>query len=179
MKTVLIDFDGVIHSYVSGWQGKQNIPDPPHPGAMPFLIQLIDHESIEPVIWTSRVHAMEGNPDAIAEAEQAEQAIRNWLLLHGLTASEVDQLKITNDKPPATMIIDDRAFRFEGGFPSIDYLLSFRPWKSGTTPHSRQALASENEELHSRIQWLINNWPVPLEDDGITFPDGEFWRKDG
>ena len=28
-----------------------------------------------------------------------------------------------------------------------------------------------------RAQWLVDNWPGKLEDGGITFPDGEFWKK--
>ena len=37
MKTILLDFDGVIHSYTSGWKGAGVIPDPPVPGAIDFL----------------------------------------------------------------------------------------------------------------------------------------------
>lgn len=31
-QTVVFDFDGVIHSYTSGWKGATVIPDPPVPG---------------------------------------------------------------------------------------------------------------------------------------------------
>ena len=32
-----LDFDGVIHSYASGWKGADVIPDAAVPGAMEFL----------------------------------------------------------------------------------------------------------------------------------------------
>jgi len=32
-----LDFDGVIHSYSSGWKGADVIPDPPVPGAFDFI----------------------------------------------------------------------------------------------------------------------------------------------
>ncbi len=38
MKPILcLDFDGVIHSYTSGWKGADVIPDPPVEGAMQFI----------------------------------------------------------------------------------------------------------------------------------------------
>jgi len=33
------------------------------------------------------------------------------------------------------------------------------------------------KELRERVQYLVDNWPEPLEDGGITFPDGELWEK--
>jgi len=129
MKTVLIDFDGVLHSYTSGWQGKANIPDDPNPGAIKFLKELIADEEIEPVIWTSRVH-WENNAELI-EAENAVYVIKDWLAFHGLTSEEVNPLKITNNKPPAVMIIDDRAWQFVGLFPNTEAIRNFKPWKPG------------------------------------------------
>jgi hypothetical protein len=32
-----LDFDGVIHSYTSGWKGADVIADPPVPGAFQFI----------------------------------------------------------------------------------------------------------------------------------------------
>ena len=37
-----IDFDGVLHSYSSGWKGARNIPDPPVTGAIEWLDSLVE-----------------------------------------------------------------------------------------------------------------------------------------
>ncbi len=44
-----------------------------------------------------------------------------------------------------------------------------------------RSVAIEGQEklikfLTERVQYLVDHWPVPLEDGGITFPDGEFWK---
>ena len=39
--TVSFDFDGVIHSYRSGWKGAAVIPDPPVEGIKEVIEQLI------------------------------------------------------------------------------------------------------------------------------------------
>ena len=36
---ICLDFDGVIHSYTSGWKGAAVIPDPPVPGALEFIVE--------------------------------------------------------------------------------------------------------------------------------------------
>lgn len=41
MKTICIDFDGVLHSYTSGWQGEDVASDPPVPGAIEWLREMI------------------------------------------------------------------------------------------------------------------------------------------
>lgn len=35
------------------------------------------------------------------------------------------------------------------------------------------------EEYAGKIQYLVDAWPTKLEDNGITFPDGDFWPKSG
>ena len=48
-----LDFDGVIHSYTSGWKGARIILDPPVPGALDFILaaqaQLYRRDPIVPV----------------------------------------------------------------------------------------------------------------------------------
>jgi len=127
VRTILIDFDGVIHSYVSEWQGKTTIPDPPIPGAITALKDYVRHPNIRPAIWTSRVHCGENEDPNLAE--HAKQAIRAWLIKYGMTVAEVDQIPITNSKPPATLIVDDRAFSFRGDFPTPWFVERFEPWK--------------------------------------------------
>ena len=41
-KTVVFDFDGVIHSYTSGWKGATVIPDPPVEGIGDALKEIHD-----------------------------------------------------------------------------------------------------------------------------------------
>lgn len=41
-KIIAVDFDGVLHSYISGWKGARNIPDPPTPGAIRWLSIMLE-----------------------------------------------------------------------------------------------------------------------------------------
>ena len=127
-----LDFDGVIHSYTSGWQGADVIPDPPVEGAVPFICQALGHFDVH--IFSSR-----SNQDG------GIAAMRRWLLdamrnhfetelnhtpeqasvLAGKTLQSID---FPLEKPPAMVTIDDRAITFTGTWPSIDSLKSFVPW---------------------------------------------------
>lgn len=113
--TVAVDFDGVIHSYLSGWQGAAVIPDPPVPGAIEFLNELIQHYEL--VIFTTR-----------AGHEGASAAIMAYLLEHGFTGEYVE---ITNEKGPAIFYLDDRAWRFKGRWPTMNQIRRAYPWKVG------------------------------------------------
>lgn len=114
-KTVYCDFDGVIHSYVSGWQGPDVIPDPPVPGAIEWLNEIgVDYDI---KIFTTRARY----PEAI-------QAIHSWLKDQGF----VGGCEVTCEKGPGLLYIDDRAWRFRGVFPSARAIRhGLTPWRVG------------------------------------------------
>ena len=49
-----LDFDGVCHSYTSGWKGADVIPDEYVPGLFVFLFQAQKHFNIQ--VFSSRSH---------------------------------------------------------------------------------------------------------------------------
>ena len=115
MRTICVDFDGVIHSYVSGWKGAEVIPDPPVPGAIGFLTLLISR-GYNVAILTTRAQ----DADSIWQ-------IRRWLGEHGFTAA--NSIIITDKKLPAEVYIDDRALRFTGVWPGMEEIeAAARPW---------------------------------------------------
>lgn len=127
-KILCIDFDGVLHSYVSGWQGVRCIPDPPVPCALDWLRGLIDPFLVERVpenaepewevcIYSSRSRQWGGR-----------RAMKAWLRRWGLEESYLREIRFPTKKPAAYLTIDDRAICFEGTFPSPDEMRAFRPW---------------------------------------------------
>lgn len=112
--TIIVDFDGVIHSYTSGWKGADVIPDEPVPGAFKFLGNALGHFNV--AIFSSRSHQHGGIP-----------AMQQWFKEHGFDPGWA-LLKFPTEKPPAILSIDDRAFLFEGTFPSMEFIKQFQPW---------------------------------------------------
>lgn len=53
-----LDFDGVIHSYTSCWKGAHVIPDGPVPGAIPYMLNALDHFNV--AIFSSRSRSILG-----------------------------------------------------------------------------------------------------------------------
>ena len=124
MKPILcLDFDGVLHSYESGWKGATVVPDPPVPGALEFLDRA-RHE-FQVAIFSSRSNQPLG-----------VLAMRFWLMtqMHkagwdeALINEVVGEIQFPTEKPPALVTIDDRAITFTGEWPSLESLKSFKPW---------------------------------------------------
>jgi hypothetical protein len=115
-----IDFDGVIHSYASGWKGADIIPDEPVPGALDFLAEATKHFDV--CIFSSRTHQKGGMI-----------AMQDWLWRNvaGHFKSIPDwifKIQWPENKPAAFLSIDDRGFQFNGTFPDPKSLLDFKPW---------------------------------------------------
>jgi hypothetical protein len=119
-----VDFDGVIHSYTSPWQGESVIPDPPVPGAMSWLLQASKFWDVH--VYSSRSKLSEGR-----------LAMFRWMAVHATnelgedSAKElIGRIKFAHEKPPAFLTIDDRAICFDGDWSKLDpdKLKTFKPW---------------------------------------------------
>lgn len=118
-----LDFDGVIHSYASGWRGARQIVDPPVTGALDFMQEALA-AGWDVVIHSSRARYWGGIT-----------AMRNWLKQHGGNSyydtpagSGLENVRFTRWKPSALITIDDRALTFTGAWPSLDEIRRFKPW---------------------------------------------------
>lgn len=116
-----LDFDGVIHSYTSGWKGARNIPDPPVDGALDFISTALSFDW-DVVIHSSRARHWGGI-----------SAMRAWLQKHAgnqwdTMGPSFCQVRFARWKPSALVTIDDRALTFMGVWPNFQDLKNFRPW---------------------------------------------------
>lgn len=119
-----LDFDGVLHSYTSGWKGADNIPDRPVEGAMDFIREAVNHFQVH--IFSAR-----------SNQEGGIFAMRKWLWKYLISkdphTEELNmdvyyQIEFPTVKPPAFVSIDDRCLLFTGVFPSMGDLIDFKPW---------------------------------------------------
>lgn len=118
-----LDFDGVLHSYTSGWQGADVVGDMPVPGAIAFMREAVKHFRV--AIFSSR-SLQPGGMEAMGQ----------WLGYHVLNERLSDHEDVAwasaiewpKEKPPAMVTIDDRAITFTGEWPAIETLLAFKPW---------------------------------------------------
>ena len=110
-----LDFDGVCHSYTSGWQGIDVIPDDPVDGLFEFLEEANEEFSIH--IFSTR-----------SADEDGRNAMIDWFSEHAGDSGVIEFLSFPTEKPPAKVGLDDRVLLFDGDWPDVDDLVDFKPW---------------------------------------------------
>jgi len=151
---IVLDFDGVIHSYKSGWKGASVIDDDVNPGAIEFILKA--RKTYQVAILSSRSHQWGGKR---AMKKWLKQKLKEWIERKsdnyhthtdwinasklaefnpgmepwGIEMNEwadgvIHSIKWPWFKPPAKLTIDDRAMQFCGTFPEIDWVDNFKPF---------------------------------------------------
>ncbi len=168
-RIICVDFDGVIHSYTSGWQGVGVISDPPVPGAIAWLknhlqepdcLGMSFYDGPEAQIYSTR-----------SKSWQGRRAMKKWLIKHGLHRAYFTEriLKFPKKKPTAFLTIDDRAICFEGTFPTTQEMLDFKPWYKKPDPPQQMLKGPwwckdckkviPDKRIHGSAQWGYYHLP--------------------
>ncbi len=116
-RLLCLDFDGVIHSYTSGWQGADVANDPAVPGAIEFIKSVLADSRFRLAVFSAR----SGQSGGV-------MCMKMYLRDAGLSVKQVETIEWPTSKPPAFLTVDDRAVRFTGIFPDIEWIHTFRPW---------------------------------------------------
>lgn len=115
MRTICLDFDGVLHLYRSPWTTAGEVLDGPVDGAQDFCRQLLA-EGYAVVISSTR-----------ASFKAGREVMERWLREHDFP-KEVQVAE--GEKPPAMLYLDDRGYRFNGNFSEVTAFIhgDIRPW---------------------------------------------------
>jgi hypothetical protein len=145
LPTIVLDFDGVLHSYRSGWKGVSTIPDPPVPGVIGDMLALMENFTV--AILSSRSRRWSGRRamkrwmwQAIEEHFQSTsyEEWPSWLrgptmdpyeiIINDAARQTMQRLNWPLFKPAALLTIDDRAWCFDGKLPDAQTIRAFCPW---------------------------------------------------
>jgi hypothetical protein len=119
MKTIAIDFDGVIHAYSRGWENGE-IYDIPLDGVEEFILKQFGLGNTVIILSTRQPSQIIGWMDVnfpFLETEEISPELKFW--------NKERVIGITNRKLPAHIYIDDRGYKFEGTFPDTS---TFKTW---------------------------------------------------
>lgn len=148
-----VDFDGVIHSYTSGWKGATVISDPAVKGALRWLWKATEWFDVQ--VYSSRSKDFE-----------ALKAMQTWMMdqsteefghdhpmacITHTPAGPTYPIIFAHEKPAAFLTIDDRAICFEGDWDDLDPadLLHFKPWNKrdfGATGTFPQGVLNDDDQ---------------------------------
>ena len=111
-QTVVFGFDGVIHSYISGWKGVGIASDPPVEGIREAIHE-IRNAGYKVVVVSTRCRTDTGSI-----------AVSKYLRKHDIHVDSIEA-----EKPPAIVYIDDRAICFDGKVENLlEQIQNFQPW---------------------------------------------------
>lgn len=140
-RNILVDFDGTINGYQSGWLGYDNIPDPPVPGAREAIAAI--RKDFNVLVFSTRCEAPEGI-----------LAIQEWLKKHDI---EVDG--VTASKTKASLLIDDRAYRFDGNWAkAVEFVQSgqaLKTWMDGPSTTISHRCPSDRADTFGRLERCV------------------------
>lgn len=122
-----LDFDGVIHSYSSGWQGAGVCNDPPVPGTDVYLYEAVKHFRV--MIYSSRSKSLAGR-HAMKAYMRKHFSIPTTFSPDHERDFLCDEIGYPWFKPSAFITIDDRALTFTGEWGDFvpAKLFAFKPW---------------------------------------------------
>lgn len=123
MRILCLDFDGVVHSYTSPWVNAWTIPDPPVPGAIDYIHWALNRG------WDVHIHSSR------SRYWRGRRAMREYVKGHAGSLwypapgyRGLEDVVFNKHKPPASVSIDDRGYRFEGTWPDLSLLRQLKPW---------------------------------------------------
>ena len=122
-KTLIVDFDGVLHWYRQGWLDG-SIYDEPSPGAKEAMQELREI-GYKIVIFSTR--AFDRTVKGVKEHSQFI-AMTDWLHRYDIP---YDSIWMDIGKPMGHAYLDDRAIQFRGNWrESIQAINTFKAWST-------------------------------------------------
>ena len=151
--TIVVDFDGVIHSYISPWTNAWTIADLPVSGAIDWLTTIAGDvpDAIDAMAHLPKYHI------AILSSRSkypfARWCMKRWLLRNGVPRGYFTDKFITfpRTKPAGILSIDDRATRFTGAFPTAEQIVMFEPWNA-IAKAARKAELNRIADLQQQLE---------------------------
>lgn len=115
MKTIIcLDFDGVLNNFNHNFISDELIPEEPIPGAREWCWDVWNSGKADLVVNSGR-----------CKIEEGRIAVEIWL-----AKWDFPPMRVSPVKPVAHVYIDDRAYRFNGDWSTVDVddFVTFRPW---------------------------------------------------
>lgn len=161
-KILSLDFDGVVHKYLTPWGGATTIADGPVEGFFPFLIRVDKDFTVE--IFSTRSETGAGR---LAMAAWLKKHAIDYANTSALTKAEfhylmsvVDRVVFPVSKPKAFVGLDDRILTFEGMWPSPEILLGWKPWNKRTESKLRLPIVADRESFYT-LKALLSRQAYP------------------